>query len=92
MTKDTKLKRKRLMKLDPRAHIGYLVGYNLTNIYRIWVPHQGKVISTRDVIFDENTRFDGKRENLADDLIRQKDELVKKAKLPEKLVLNTQII
>jgi len=46
------------------------------------------VISTRDVIFDENTLFDRKRQNLADDLIRQKDELVKKAKLPEKLVLN----
>ena len=35
MTKDAKLKRKRLMKLDPRAHIRYLVGYDSTNIYRI---------------------------------------------------------
>ena len=35
MTKDAKLKRKRLGMLDPRAHIGYLVGYDSTNIYRI---------------------------------------------------------
>jgi hypothetical protein len=53
MTKDAQLKRKRLLKLDLQAHIGYLVSYDSTNIYRIWVPHQGKVISTRDVIFDE---------------------------------------
>jgi hypothetical protein len=39
MTKDAQLKRKRLLKLDPRTYIGYLVGYNSTNIYKIWVPH-----------------------------------------------------
>jgi hypothetical protein len=69
MTKDAKLKRKRLMKLDPRAHIGYLVGYDSTNIYRVWVPYQGKVISTRDVIFDEKKCFDGKKESLLEALI-----------------------
>ena len=86
------MKRKRLFKLDPRAQIGYLVGYDSTNIYRIWVPHQGKIISIRDVIFDENTQFDGKRENLTDVLIREKDELVKNIKLLEKFVSNAQII
>jgi hypothetical protein len=35
MTKDAQLKRKRLLKLDPRAYVGYLIGYNSTNIYRI---------------------------------------------------------
>src|SRR6266702_6905792 len=35
MTLDTQLKKKRLSKLDPQAHISYLVGYNSTNIYRI---------------------------------------------------------
>jgi len=92
MTKDAQLKRKRLLKLDPRAHIGYLVGYDSTNIYRIWIPHQGKVISTRDVIFDEKGHFDGKRENLLDSLIREKDELVKKAIMPEKLATNERIV
>lgn len=61
MTANAQLKKKRLRKLDPRAHIGYLVGYASTNIYRIWIPHKGVVISTRDVIFDETTFFDGKR-------------------------------
>ena len=77
MTADAQLKKNRLRKLDPRAHIGYLVGYDSTNIYRIWIPQQGKVISTRDVIFDENTFFDGKIESdgqprtEVDDLIAQ---------------------
>jgi hypothetical protein len=39
MTKDAQLKRKRLLKLNPRAYISYLVGYDSTNIYRIWVSH-----------------------------------------------------
>ena len=92
MTKDAKLKRKRLIKLDPRAHIGYLVGYDSTNIYRVWVPHQGKVISTRDVIFDEKTCFNGKKESLSEVLIQEKDDLVQKATMPQSLVENTQIV
>jgi hypothetical protein len=86
------LKRKRLLKLDPRAYIGYLVGYDFTNIYRIWVPYQGKVISIRDVIFDEKSHFNGKRESLTDTLIREKDELIKKAIMPEKLAANKSIV
>jgi hypothetical protein len=50
MTEHAQLKKRRLRKLDPRAHIGYLVGYDSTNIFRVWIPHQGKVISTRDVL------------------------------------------
>ena len=45
--------RPKKQKLDAKAHIGYLVGYESTNIFRIWIPHKKKVISTRDVIFDE---------------------------------------
>jgi hypothetical protein len=92
MTKDAQLKRKRLLKLDPRAHIGYLVGYNSTNIYRIWVSHQGKIISTRNVIFDKNSHFDDKRDSLTNTLIREKDELIKKAIMPEKLAANKRIV
>ena len=43
----------REQKLAPRAHIGYLVDYNSTNIYHIWVPSKKKVIRTRDVTFNE---------------------------------------
>src|SRR6266480_4398339 len=66
MTKDAQLKRNRRNKLNPRAEISYLVGYDSTNIYRIWIPHTGKVISTRDVIFDETKFFNGKRTDLKD--------------------------
>ena len=45
-------------KLTPRAHIGYLCGYDSTNVFRIWIPSQKTVISTRDVIFDRSKRYD----------------------------------
>lgn len=32
-------------KLENRAWLGYLVGYDSTNIYRIWIPFMGHVIS-----------------------------------------------
>ena len=41
------------LKTEPRAFIGYHVGYEGTNIFRIWVPSQRKVIRTRDVKFNE---------------------------------------
>ena len=44
----------KLDRLSPRAFIGHLVGYEGTNIYRIWIPSQRKVIRTRDVVFDED--------------------------------------
>jgi hypothetical protein len=44
-------------KLRPRAQIGYLVGYNSSNIFRIWVPDR-KVIETRDVTFNESKKYD----------------------------------
>ena len=50
------------------------------------------MILTRDVIFDKKGHFDGKRENLLDSLIREKDELVKKAMMPEKLAANKRIV
>ena len=30
----------RLQKLAPRAHIGFLIGYESTSIYRVWIPHK----------------------------------------------------
>jgi hypothetical protein len=47
-------------KLAPRANIGYLVGWDSTNIFRIWVPVLKRVIRTRDVTFDESQGFDPK--------------------------------
>jgi hypothetical protein len=31
-------KQLKLDRLEPRAYIGYLVGYVFTNVFRIWIP------------------------------------------------------
>ena len=87
MTTDALKKTNRLQRLNPKAWIGYLIGYSSTNIYRIWIPQLNKVISTRDVVFNEEERFTGDLEKLKDD-VREVDleELVKllqKVALPE---------
>jgi hypothetical protein len=49
------------MKLNQRAEIGYMVGYDSTNIWRIWNPANGySIIRARDVYFDEGRLFDPK--------------------------------
>ena len=45
-------------KLQLRALIGYFIGYDSTNIFRIWIPSRNKVIRTRDVQFDYNSFYD----------------------------------
>lgn len=72
----------KLQKLAPRAHIGYLVGYESTNIFRVWIPHKKKVISARDVIFDEEEFFDGKPMRLTSELMATLDEAVELVELP----------
>jgi hypothetical protein len=42
---------KRGDKLESRALVGQLVGFDSTNIYRIWMPTLSRVIRTRDVVF-----------------------------------------
>jgi len=78
MTLDAQLKKKRLSKLDPQAYISYLVSYNSTNIYRIWILYKGIVISTRDVIFNKKMFFNGKRTDILKDLYAELDTLIKK--------------
>ncbi|KID81271.1 polyprotein [Metarhizium guizhouense ARSEF 977] len=81
MTADAQLKLHRKQKLEPRAHIGYLVGYQSSNIYKIWVPHKNKVILTRDVIFNESAFFDNK---IAQPELRQTiSQLLEEIEIPE---------
>jgi hypothetical protein len=47
---------------------------------------------TRDIIFDKNSYFNNKRDSLTDTLIREKDKLIKKAIMPEKLAANKSIV
>jgi hypothetical protein len=82
MTGDAQLKKNRLQRLNPRAHIGYLVGYNSTNIFRIWIPYRGEVISSRDVIFDEDEFFDGTKVDLDEGMVATLDEFVHQIRLP----------
>ena len=67
MTNTAKLKKNRRQRLEPKAWLGYLVGYTSTNIYRIWVPIEGRVINTRDVAFNENEFFNGDLSSLQDE-------------------------
>ena len=55
-------------KMKPRAFIGYLVGYDSSNIFRVWDPEKGTVSGYRDVIFNENELFNSYEEK---DLIKK---------------------
>ena len=69
---------KKRQKLQPKVHIGFLVGYKSTNIYRIWIPHKKKVISARVVLFNEEEFFNGKLVRFTDILISNLDEAIEK--------------
>ena len=53
------------MKLEERAHVGHLVGYDSTNIFRIWIPSRQRVIRTRDVMFNEGKFYDPSEPDLS---------------------------
>ena len=74
---------KKLEKLQPRAHIGYLVGYTSTNIYRIWIPYKRNVISARDILFDEQKFYDGKLIRPTADLVKELETAVEQVKIPD---------
>jgi hypothetical protein len=63
-------------KLSERADIGYLVGYDSTNIFRVWIPTLKRVIRTRDVVFDEYTQY-----NPMGQLVPKSPEVVETIKL-----------
>ena len=76
---------KRGDKLAPCTLIRHLVGYDSTNIYRIWIPSLRKVIRTRDVTFDENSFYNPKGENI-DYLLRDAlEDTIQAISLPEPL-------
>lgn len=58
LTASAQLKEKRLQsRTSPKAWIGFLVGYNSQNIFRVWNPVTNKIYITRDVIFNEDEFF-----------------------------------
>lgn len=44
-------------KLDERAWIGWLVGFNASNIWTVWLPERNRIIRARDVRIDEATLY-----------------------------------
>jgi hypothetical protein len=70
-------------KLLQRADIGYLVGYDAYNIYRVWVPSLNRVIRSRDVLIDETKVYKYHHREIS---IEQKEEIsqvVSSIELPE---------
>ncbi len=91
MTSEAQLKQKWLKKLDSCIHIGYLVGYISTNIYKVWIPQKGKILLTRDIIFDESVFFDGKAyQDLI--ILVQIDDFIIKTELPAVQMTNEAIL
>lgn len=68
MTATAQKKEERLQRLNPKAWVGFLIGYRSSNIYRIWIPSLNRIINTRDVLFKENEVFDGDKNAFKDDL------------------------
>jgi hypothetical protein len=67
----------------PRAHIGYLTGFDATNIYRVWVPHLKRIFRARDVRIDETLGFDPANPHLDPLMITEVDDLVRIIEIPE---------
>ena len=95
MMTDALKKTSRLQRFKPNAWIGYLVGYDSTNVYRVWNPVMNKVVRTRDVTFNEYETFNGDLETLKDDMLKiQLDELSKllqECTIPEESEDETQV-
>jgi hypothetical protein len=87
ITPETYQKKDRKQRFNPKAWIGYLVGYNSTNIFRIWNPAKNRVIIARDVIFNEKETFTGDIQQMKDDLLHMSSEeleaLLRRVELPE---------
>ncbi|RKF56729.1 hypothetical protein GcM3_193025 [Golovinomyces cichoracearum] len=55
--KALKNKERKDLKLEAHAEVGYLVGYDSSNIFRIYIPTRREVWRVRDVTFDEKDFF-----------------------------------
>jgi hypothetical protein len=87
MTTTAMRKEQRLKRFNPKAWIGYLVGYTSSNTFRIWNPVVNRVVVTRDVISDEGETFSGDLEELRDDIrelnLDELSTLLQECALPE---------
>ena len=91
LTRERKAGLEKKRKLKPRAYVSYLVGYDSTNIFRIWVPALQTTIRTQDVTFNENLFFDPRTEDLTDQLVVKLRPVVKEVALPASLGVNLTV-
>jgi hypothetical protein len=70
-------------KLESRTLIGHLVGYQGTNIFRIWMPTKDTVIVTRDVVFEPTLFFDGMDGYASTPVIEEVIELLEYPDMPQ---------
>lgn len=80
----------RLDKLQPRAHSGYLLGYDSTNIFKIWIPSRKKIIRTRDVTFNDQQFYDPHELDLFHVLREEVEEIVHITDFPDIRTSTTQ--
>ena len=78
-------------KMQERAHIGHLIGYEARNIFRIWIPSQRKVIRTRDVMFFDSTGYDARDIDLLQAIKEPMLEMTYEANSLEPVILITEI-
>jgi hypothetical protein len=71
-----KYKIPRTQKTEARAFIGYLVGYDSTNIFKIWISSKKKVILTRDVTFNETLFYDSRKVDMAGELYEEIEDVI----------------
>jgi hypothetical protein len=87
MSPEAHTKKDRKQRFNPKAWVGYLVGYNSTNIYRIWNPAKNRVVIARDVIFNEKETFSGDIQQVKDDLLHiasdELETLLRRVEIPE---------
>jgi hypothetical protein len=70
-------------KLESRTLIGHLVGYQGTNIFRIWLPTKNTVIVTRNVIFEPTLFFDGTNGYASTPVIEEVIKLLEYPEMPQ---------
>ena len=73
----------KLQKMRPRAQIGYLMGYDSTNIFWIWIPSQDRVIRIRDVRFNDNLLYDPSDLDLTSLNSSEAKRVVERLEIPE---------
>ena len=66
----------------PWAHIDYLVGYESSNIFHIWVTYLKKVIIICDVTFDKTRQYNPNETELTMVLWEEIEQIVELIELP----------